>query len=582
MKFKKTIIQPLLGMLDANAKKKGVWIIGLMVFNAMLDFFSLASFLPLIFLLVNPNSISSNNFINSIYSTFNFTTPAQFFIASTICVLLFTLVKNIVGIWITNSKANYSFTIGSHISSHMLSKYLEMSYLRFTQADFSKEFNRIANLPIAFANNIIMPLANLISEGLVFLILLLCIVVFDSKVFLLLLIVLTPIGLIYRSKRKQISQTSADLKEKYPLTLKYALQVVEGFVDIKVSGKESFFKIRFGNTSKSLAKTFTHEHTTQTGASRLTEIVAGVVICSLIIYSVLTHQNYQQTLMLLGVYAGVSFRMIPSLNRILNAFLQIRSHEYLFDELQGSAKDNSSEIQETTGALDFRTIELNDISFRYPDGARALSHASITIHKGEKIALTGKSGTGKTTLLTILLQLIKADTGKILLDGNELQAENIKSWRNLFAYVPQSPYILDGTLLENIAFGLSKEQINHQKVVQLIADLDLQKMIDQLPNGLETYIGEKGIRLSGGQRQRIAIARALYADAEILLLDEVTNQLDMKSEQEVLQTLEKVALQNKTIVMITHHEHIINRFDKILQIENGAILEKSAPYTLLQ
>jgi ATP-binding cassette, subfamily B, bacterial PglK len=571
MKFYNAIIKPLLAMLDSSAKKKGTWIIGLMVFNAMLDFFSLASFLPLIFLLINPKAISSNGFINSIYSTFNFTTPAQFIIALTICVLLFTLIKNIVGIWITHSKANYSFSIGSDISSHLLSRYLEMSYLNFTQADFSKEINRIANLPIAFANNIIMPLANLISEGLVFL---------DSNVFLLLLPVLTPIGLLYRSKRNRISQTSTDLKEKYPLTLKYALQVVEGFVDIKVSGKESFFKNRFGIMSKSLAKTFTQEHTTQTGVSRLTEIVAGVVICSLIIYSVLTHQNYRQTIMLLGVYAGVSLRMIPSLNRILNAVLQIKSHEYLFRELDGSAKGNSPEIQETTRALDFRTIELNGISFRYPDGAHALNHASITIHKGEKIALTGTSGTGKTTLLTILLQLIRADTGKILLNGTEIQADDTMSWRNLFAYVSQSPYLLDGTLFENIAFGISKEQINHQKVAQLISDLDLQEMIDQLPNGPETYIGEKGVRLSGGQRQRIAIARALYAEAEILLLDEVTNQLDAKSEQEVLQTLEKVALQNKTIVMITHHEHLMNRFDRILFIEDGKILEKTAPFTL--
>ena len=569
-------------MLDSSAKKKGVWIIVLMAINALLDFFSLASFLPLIFLLVNPNYVSSNDFLNSIYSTFNFTTPAQFIIALTICVLLFTLVKNLAGVWITHSKANYAFSLGSDISSHMLSRYLEMSYLKFTQADFSKELNRIANLPIAFANNTIMPLANLISEGLVFLILLLCIVVFDSQVFLLLLMVLTPIGLIYRSKRKQISKTSADLKEKYPLSLKYALQAVEGFVDIKMSRNESFFKNRFRNMSKGLAKTFSQEHTTQTGTSRLTEIVAGVVICSLIIYSVLTHQNYQQTLMLLGVYAGVSFRMIPSLNRILNAVLQIKSHEYLFQELQGSAKGNSSEIQDTTRALDFRTIELNDISFRYPDGAYALSHASITMHKGEKIALMGKSGTGKTTLLAILLQLIKADTGKILLNGNEIQADDVSSWRKLFAYVPQSPYLLDGTILENIAFGLAKEQIDQERVAQLIGDLDLHEMIDQLPDGLETYIGEKGIRLSGGQRQRIAIARALYADAAILLLDEVTNQLDARSEQEVLQTLEKVALQNKTIVMITHHEHLINRFNKILHLENGAILEKSAPYTLLR
>ena len=179
-----------------------------------------------------------------------------------------------------------------------------------------------------------MPIGTLISEGLVFLLLLFCIVLYDIKVFAFLCVILVPAGLLYRMKRKSIKETSLDLKEKWPLTLKYALQVVEGLSEIRVFGKENFFKSRFTTISESLARTFVRDHTTQSGTSRLTEIIAAFIVCSLIVYSLLLNQNYQQTILLLGVYAGASFRIIPSLNRLLNASLQIKTHEYLFHELE--------------------------------------------------------------------------------------------------------------------------------------------------------------------------------------------------------------------------------------------------------
>ncbi len=549
----------------------------LMVLNALLDFFSLASFLPLIFLLINPNFISSNKYINWLYSSFAFTSPSSFTITFTGFVLIFTIFKTVASLWITRSKADYCFAVGSSLSSRMLSTYMEISYLKFAKIDFTKELNRITNLPIAFANNIIMPLANLLSEGLVFLILLICIALYDSRVFGMIALVLTPIGLVYFVRRKNLAQTSTELKEKYPLSLKYALQIIEGLTDIKAFGKESFFKNRFDKTSQSLAKTFSRDHTHQTSASRLTEVIAALIMGSLIVYTLLSNQNYRQTFLLLGIYAGVGFRMVPSVNRMLNALLQIKSHQYLFSELEGLAEFQQEKNGEGIHSLTFnKTIELKNISFRYSDGATILDRVSLTVNKGDKIALVGKSGIGKTTLLMLLLQFIKTNSGKILLDGVEVGEENLSEWRKIFSYVSQNPYILDGTIAENIAFGFPAEEIDEEKIQRLISDLDLKKMISQLPDGLSTQIGEKGIRLSGGQRQRIAIARALYANAEVLLFDEITNQLDAQTELEITNTLEKVSRQKKTIIMITHHDHLLNGFDRILTLENGNIQEKSA------
>jgi ABC-type multidrug transport system fused ATPase/permease subunit len=304
-------------------------------------------------------------------------------------------------------------------------------------------------------------------------------------------------------------------------------------------------------------------------------------VCSLIVYSLLLNQNYQQTIILLGVYAGTSFRIIPSLNRLLNASLQIKTHEYLFHELEELSNPEPADSAMPKSVVAFNDkIELDDISFSYPGGPTVFDHVSFTVRKGEKIALVGRSGSGKTTLLLILLRFLPNHNGKILLDGKEIGVEDYETLRPIFSYVPQSPYMVDGSILENIAFGVPGANIDHEKIRQLIHDLDLEEIISQLPDGLTTQIGERGIKLSGGQRQRIAIARALYADAEVLLLDEITNQLDAQTEREIVKTLEKVAQQKKTIIMITHHNDLLKHFDQVLKIENGILSELNVVQSL--
>jgi ABC-type multidrug transport system fused ATPase/permease subunit len=571
-----TILRPLLNMLVPRDRRNGLRVIFLLALGSLLDFFSLASFLPIIFLMVNPAFISSNTRISTVYHALGFNTPAAFIVTLTSAVLLLVCVKNVVASWITSAKANYVFQLGSDLSARALSRYMETEYLTFAQVDFTKELNRIANLPIAFANNIVLPLFTLFGECLVLLLLLTGVAVYDPFVFSFLAVILIPTMLLYRHRRHSLRSASRDLKEKYPLSLKYALQVVEGLFEIKAFGKGSYFRDRFVKISRRLAHTFARDHTTQSASQRLTEIAAAFIICSVIVYSVLTEENYQHTLLLLGIYAGVSFRIIPSVNRILNALMQVRTHEYLFKELDGMVSSDLpvTPLPAPTGGFE-KSLTFGAVSFRYPDGRDVLKNISMTIAKGDKIALTGRSGSGKTTLLLLLLRFLHEQSGRITVDGRPLTDADGRP-TGLFAYVPQNPYILDGTLAENIAFGVEQEHIDRERIEHLIHELDLDDLVAGLHAGLETRIGEKGIRLSGGQRQRIAIARALYADADVFLLDEVTNQADTATEEEVLKALEKIARRDKTIVMITHHEHVLPWFDRIWHLENG-VLSESLP-----
>lgn len=562
-------------LLSLPEQKRGFVVVLLLVLQSLLDFFGIAFFLPLIFLIVNPELISTNRYLKGLYDAIGFSSPVSFIIFIAVAVLVFTIVKNVISVWIAKVKAHFAFGTGVHLSAQVMEWYVAKSYEDFTKADFSKELMRIADYPIMFANNILLPLATLLSESLVVLLIMAGMAFYDLKILIFLGIILLPVSLLYQYHKRSLKKIRGVLKEQYPLSLKYVLQVAEGLVEIKVAGKESFFKERLKGVNRQLARAFANDHTIQNSTIRITEVIAALMVCSIILYAVTTQQNYQQTILLLGIYASASFRIIPSVNRILSGSLQIRLHEYLVKDLKVILREKPEPITIEPEPLSFQEkIELRNISVQYPDGPSVLQNTSIVLHKGERIAITGRSGEGKTTLLLVLLGVLKNTDGEMLVDGHRVKNE--MSLRKLMGYVPQNPYILDDTIARNIAFGTPAHEVDRGKILRIIEDLDLHALIDQMPDGLDTRIGEHGVKLSGGQRQRLAVARALYHDAEILLLDEVTNQLDQQTQTEVMNTLMSLSSQHKTVVFVTHRPELRNAFDTCYELKKGK-LEKLIP-----
>ncbi len=570
MIFQKTILFRAYNLLHLHHRQKGMVIIFLLIINSIIDFFSLAFFLPLLYSIINPDFISNNELVHRVYVFFGFRSGTPFIIAFTLFIFVFILAKNLISGWIVRTKARYSFGISNDLSLRALHHYLEMNYAEFSKVDFTEELNRIASYPFAFANNIILPVTNLISEVFVTVLILTGIALYDYKVILFLFLILLPTLFLYRIRRKRLKEINHDLKEKYPLLAKYANQVVEGFSEIKAYRKETYFRERFRTMSENVTNVFIKDQIIQSSSIRLTEIIVTMMICSLVVYSIITKQQYPQTLLLLGVYTGASFRVIPSVNRILHASQQIRIHAYLIDELNVLLNSHIAPHPAAWLPCHFHeTIELKNISYAYPGRAPVLQDVSLVIPKGDKIGVTGKSGEGKTTLLLICLRLLKETGGEILVDNKLLTNE--RGWQKLFGYVPQNPYILDGTVAENIAFGIPSEGIDRIKVLQLIDDLDLVELSQQLPNGIDTRIGERGVMISGGQRQRLSIARALYSDVEILLLDEITNQLHPQIEMEIINLLDRLAKKGKTIIVITHKLPHTGFFDSVYRLEDGRL-----------
>jgi ATP-binding cassette, subfamily B, bacterial PglK len=555
-------------ILTQPQRKRGLTVVVSLVFQSLLDFFSIASFLPLIFLIVNPDFVHTNSILRDVYLNFGFSDTASFIIAIATLILAFTLLKGLSGFWITRMKADFIFQVGAQLSSKALSRYVSLGYPAFSEADFAKEQNTVLNQPITFANSIILPFTTLLSEGLIFFLISLCIVLYDVKIIALIAVIAIPVALLYRLIRKKAKQIGNTIREKYPVLMKQAQQVIEGLTEIKLYRKESFFNSRFRNTNAQLRDAFAMDHTIQSSIVRLTEIVGAVVVCFLIIYTTWSRSSYQETVLLLSIYAGASFRIIPSINRLFVAFYQLRTHEHLIDDLKNASQFSEQPEKEESPIRFQDRLELRDISFSYTGRSEVLRKASLTLFKGSKVALTGKSGEGKTTLLLILLGFITNYNGDLVIDGKKIKAT---AMRNILGYVPQNPYLLDGSVLENIGFGIPSDLIDRAKVQSILRDLDLEQLVMNMPDKLDTPIGERGVKLSGGQRQRIAIARALYADADIFLLDEVTNQVHASIEQEILALIAQLSAQGKTIIMVTHKLVDPNFFDAIYNLEKGEL-----------
>ena len=552
-------------------RTKGAFIILFVALGSILDFFSLASFLPMLMLIVKPEFISENNLLNRLYDFLNFQTQEAFIISFAGVVLLIVIIKSLIGMYIAQAKARYAFSVGSEISLKLLNRYLQLDFIDFLHLDYSRELNRLSGNPIAFANNIILPVTTLFSETLVALLIIAGVAYFDYRVLFLFCLILLPLLILFRMRRATLKTIDRSLKEQYPVLLKYAYQIVEGLPEIRSYAREKFFQQKFRETNHRVIETMIKDQTLQSGTTRFTEIIAGVIICSLVTYAILMKLPHQETLVLLGLYAGATFRIIPSVSRIMLSMQQIRSHQYLVEELNVPVHTKADQSINGEPIAFKEKVELKNISFQFPDGELLLREINMTIRKGEMIALTGKSGAGKTTLLLILLRFLKETAGSILVDNKLIT--NDQSWLMKIGYVPQRPYILDGTVIDNIAFGVPLVEVNEKRVFELIHYVELSGWIDQLPNGINTRMGEQGSKLSGGQRQRIALARALYADAEILLLDEVTNQVHHALEVDILRLLSELRSKGKTVIIITHKLSEPALYDCVYTLENGKLLE---------
>tara|TARA_Y100001934_G_scaffold283793_1_gene407009 strand:+ start:74 stop:1837 length:1764 start_codon:yes stop_codon:yes gene_type:complete len=484
------------------------------------------------------------------------------------------VLKNLFLAFFAWRQADFVLKIQTNISKRLFEGYMSQPYTFHLQRNSAQ----LIRNTIGHAASI----SGVMSQGL--LLVMESLVIFGVSAMLLVveplatILVLTALGLagwgLNRLTQKHILRWGEAFELHEGLRIQHLQQGLGGIKDVRVLGRESEFFTQYEIHNLGSAK-ITKRRTTMQALPRLwLELLAVSGLAALVVIMVSQGRPMEMLLPVAGLFSVAAFRLMPSVNRVLSSFqgvdFSLPVINTLHDEFQ--LLDEIT-VPQSNHLLPFNsTLSMEQVSFQYPSAeAFALSQINISIPKNVSIGFLGPSGAGKSTLIDIILGLLTPTSGVVKVDGVDIQA-SLRGWQDQVGYVPQFIYLTDDTLRRNIAFGLPAEQISEEAVCQAICAAQLEQFIKELPEGLDTIVGERGIRLSGGQRQRLGIARALYHDPAVLVLDEATSSLDMDTEQYIMQEI-KALSGKKTIIIVAHRLSTIKHCQYLYCLDKGRIAE---------
>ncbi|EKD92367.1 MAG: hypothetical protein ACD_29C00042G0001 [uncultured bacterium] len=462
------------------------------------------------------------------------------------------------------------------LKTRLLIGYQNASYLFHLKQNSAYLINKIS-LTDSFSNSILFASLNILSFLLITSGVVLCLVFLHPIVTLFLAMMIAAIFFGYEFFAKNRILKMGKVMSLFGGEInKSVLQALGGLREVRVLGKEPFFLNKMKSVALEYSQALANSNSLQLIPRYAVESAASIFLVFLVLGALLLKMSPLNMIPTLGVFAAASIRLLPIISQLISQVNQIRSANFgmkvLYDEL------NSLEITYKTNLLgcdarqrkSFSQFSLDNVSFRYPNAKKsALIDLNLKIFRGKSVGLIGSSGAGKSTLVTMLLGLINPDSGSLLVDGSEIS--NLRAWLNNFAYIPQSIFLLDDTLKRNIAMGTEDADIDDEKINKAIEMAQLLSVVADLPDGVNTLIGENGVLLSGGQRQRVALARALYYEREIIIMDEATSSLDHETEAEVINSIKRLH-GVKTLIVIAHRLSTIQYCDVVYKLDKGKII----------
>lgn len=518
------------------------------------------------------------------------------FIMALIGLLIFIFVlKNVYLIFLYYLQARFVNRNRYKMSKSLLEQYLNRPYEYYLNADSATILRTIYG-DLDNVYNLLMQYMNLAVECVVALCLM--VYLFISDFFMTILVIgflgiaSVFVALVIKKKLKRVGE---DVRITQAGLYKWILQSVSGIKDVKVGNKEDYFVKQYGKSAKEYADLQIQNTVLASIPRSMVETVGIVAILSYILLNIGMGVEVEALLPVITAFGVAAIRLLPSINRINTYFANIAYYESALvfisehedvDQMRQTVYEQKSvntaadaekisqvnEEEELTGLQN--TIVLKNISFRYPNTENYIfKNADMEIPIGKSVGIVGGSGAGKTTIVDVLLGLLNIEEGSITCDGKAVMKQ-YQNWLSHIGYIPQSIYMLDDTIRNNIAFGVMEDEIDDTRIWEVLSEAQLKEFVESLPEGLDTQIGERGVRISGGQRQRIGIARALYHNPELLIFDEATSALDNDTETAIMEAIEKLH-GRKTMVIIAHRLRTIENCDRIYRVENGKmILEK--------
>ena len=585
----KTVVQMLKQLnyiLDRDQKKRAFWVLLVIVASAGFELLGVTAILPFVEASVSPDKMMRNKYVIKIAPILRITNANELLFFMGLVLILVYIIKNIFLLYANYVQYDFATGIQKELSSKMLRSYVNRPYTFFLDINTS-EILRGCTHDIASVYNIIEHLSTILSQMLSVLMIGVFLIYTDKVIAIsalfLMLIILCGIVFFFKPLIKKAGKRSQEL---YTAKSKILVQVVNGIKEILVMQRKELFLNAYDEVCDQSRKVQRTYSVLSTSPDRVVEgiCISGIIgiVC---IRLVNDSTNMIDFIPKLATFAMAAFKILPSIGKIANRMAGIiYGRPGLVSVYKNMVESNqySEKIQQyiedrqiNTEQLEFKgDLSINHVFWQYENQkAPVLTDVNFTVHKGESIAFIGASGAGKTTLSDIILGLLCPTVGTVELDGIDVYSIPMQ-WAHIVGYVPQSIFLMDDTVRNNIAFGMPVETIEDENIWNALEKAQLKKFVENLPYGLDTIVGEWGVKLSGGQRQRIAFARALYNKPEILILDEATAALDNETETAVMESID--ALQGQiTMIIVAHRLTTIRNCDRIYEIKDGVAIERN-------
>lgn len=555
------------GVLNKKEKGKAVLLLTQMTINIFLDLFSLVSLLPVILLFFDPSTLTQSKYYVTLLERADIA-PEKAPVVLVLAIFLFFFSKSIFSYFTIRHKAKFMTALAARLSLDSFKENFKKINLEQSHEGSGELLRKVIDIPERFTFQCLGALMSIYSHGLMLLVILSGLIIYKLDVSLLMLLLLTPtISLYTYLLKKNTRNINEELKNRKPELIQSSVEAINGMIEILVSGTKKYFANRFSLANQGFYGSMRRLLSWSNTGSKVMEFNIIFAVCALFIYLKITNTNPESSSVLLSIFTLSSFRLVPSLNSIISSLTTLRAYQHTADILLDMKNSQNSISVETESKVvpSIHNIVFKNVGFSYDQSGFSLYNLSFELPKNQATAIIGKSGSGKSTIIKLLLGLVKAQEGNVLVGQSTIDTFDREEWWKQIAYVPPSAFIFKGSLLNNLTLG--NETKGRNEITELLNDLHLGSLLDSLPDGLDSMIDENGGNISSGQRQRIGIARALLQDRPLLIFDEVTNNLDEKSRTAVVDILLSLVNSDKTCIFITHEDSLVAQCNHVIDLD---------------
>lgn len=568
-------------LMDKKQKQSMFGLFCMMVISGALETVTVLMVMTVVELIINPATLEQGDTYKTICEILNLNGTVQFSVLAILFLILLYVGKSLFQFIFQKSLYRFVYSNQFKTAANLMKNFVKKDYEYYLNAETSV-IQRSITADVSNMYALIQSVLQIASEVVVALFLVAALAMKDPVMTIIIGVLLVVTLVVIKSIIKPIMNRTGKENQDYGASMfSWIAQTIQGIKDIKVAGKEQYFINEYCKVGEGYVKAMERFSLFNNTPKLLIETVCMAGLLGYIMVLIITGSNVSGMISLFAAFGIAAMRLLPAASRINNQMTSMAFNEPFFfnvsDNLVEETNEENTDISYAIAAKEklpvTKAVSLQDITYHYPNSDKLIfNHASVSFPIGKSIGVVGASGAGKTTIIDILLGLLKLETGKVMADDADIQ-EHYREWLANVGYIPQMIFLLDADIRKNVAFGVSEEEIDDERLWYALKEAQLDEFVKTLPEGVNTGIGERGIRLSGGQRQRIGIARALYNDPEVLILDEATSALDNDTEAAIMDSINRLH-GKKTLIIIAHRLQTIEKCDMVFRVEEGAIVKE--------